>query len=131
MTDAMNPDFNAPEVKAAIDNVATQKTAEVITYFQKVAQVAVLAATPEADREKVADDRLTKIANGKLPGAMIASIMMHEVTNNKEAALADAAQVGSLRQKVAAASASTDTTKAATAGASALSDVRKLVSEAK
>jgi len=101
MPDMYNPDYTSPEIQNAIDAVTAQKTAEVIAHFQKVAQVAVLNAIPEADREKVADDKLTKVANGKLPAALLAAAMMHDVGTNKEACLAGAAEVAALREKVA------------------------------
>lgn len=101
MPDMYNPDFTAPEIKNAIDAVSAQKTAEVIGYFREVAKTAVLAAMPEADRQKLAADRLTKVAEGKLPGAMLASIFMHETSTNKEASLAGAANVRAMREKIA------------------------------
>ena len=103
MPDALNPDFNAPEIKSAIDTIAAQKTAEVISYFREVSKTAVLASIPEG--EKIAEDRLTKIASGNLPGAMLASVMMNEAANNKEASHFGAANVRAMREKVASASA--------------------------
>jgi hypothetical protein len=99
MPDMFNPDFNAPEIQEAIDVISAQKTAEVVDYFRNVAKVAVLSAMPEG--EKIAADAMTKIASGPLPGAMLASVMMHEASSNKEATLQGAAEVSALRNRLA------------------------------